>query len=372
MAINQEILSRYASLLVHYCVELKKGERLYVSTTTLAEPLVREIYREATKLGAVMEVDFQFEGQSKIYYEHADDWVLDQVPVLRKAAMEAFDAYIYIKAPYDLNETQGLDMAKKKKRSAALAPLSQLYFERTADRALPGSLKRSLCQYPTLASAAAAEMTVDEYAEFVFNACHLYAESPEAEWLKVRAHQQNIKEYLDKVETVRYKADHTDIEFSVKGRTWINSDGQTNMPSGEVFSGPVEDSVNGKVHFTFPSIYMGQDVKGITLWVEKGEVVRWEAEQGKELLDAVFEIPGANFFGEVAIGTNYQIQRATRNILFDEKIGGTIHMAVGQSYKQTGGTNHSSIHWDMITDMTESGEIWADGKLIYEKGKFLI
>ncbi len=372
MAINQEILSRYATLLVHYCVELKKGERLYVSTTTLAEPLVREIYREATKLGAVVEVDFQFEGQNKIYYEHADDWVLEQVPVLRKAAMEAFDAYIYIKAPYDLNETQGLDMSKKKKRSAALAPLSQLYFERTADRALPGALKRSLCQYPTPASAAAAEMSVDEYAEFVFNACHLYAESPEAEWLKVRAHQQKIKDYLDKVETVRYKADHTDIEFSVKGRTWINSDGQTNMPSGEVFSGPVEDSVNGKVHFTFPSIYMGQDVKGITLWVEKGEVVRWEAEQGKALLDTVFEIPGAKFFGEVAIGTNYQIQRATRNILFDEKIGGTIHMAVGQSYKQTGGTNHSSIHWDMITDMTESGEIWADGKLIYEKGKFLI
>jgi len=369
---NKEILNKYAQLLVHYCVELKAEEKLFISTTTLAEPLVREIYREATKLGAVMEVDFQFQDQSRIFYEHASDFVLRQAPVLKKAAMQDFDAYIYIKAPYDLNETKGLDMKKKQLRSEALSGINKLYFERTADRSLPGALKRSLCQYPTPASAEAADMTLEEYGDFVFNACHLSAEDPAGQWLKVRKHQQHIKEYLDKVNIVRYKAHHTDVEFSVEGRTWINSDGQTNMPSGEVFSGPVENSVNGKVHFTYPSIYMGQDVKGITLWVEQGEVVKWEAEQGQALLDAVFEIPGAKFFGEVAIGTNYQIQRATRNILFDEKIGGTIHMAVGQSYKQTGGTNQSSIHWDMITDMTESGEIWADGELIYEKGKFLI
>jgi len=366
------MLEKYAQLLVHYCVELKKGEKMYVSTTLLAEPLVKEIYREVTKLGAVLEVDFQFEGKEEIYYEHADDFLLNHVPVLKKEAMESFDAYLNIRAPYDRTGASNIDMAKKQKRSNAMAPLSQLYFERTADRSLPGALKRSLCQYPTQAAADAAEMTLEEYAEFVFNACHLYSDNPEGEWLKVRKHQQHIKEYLDKVNTVRYKSDYTDIEFSVADRTWINSDGQTNMPSGEVFSGPVEDSVNGKVHFTFPSIYMGKDVKGITLWVEKGEVVKWDAEVGKDLLDAVFEIPGAKYFGEVAIGTNYQIQRATRNILFDEKIGGTIHMAVGQSYKQTGGKNKSAIHWDMITDMSESGEIWADDKLIYEKGKFLI
>jgi len=366
------ILNKYAKLLTQYCLELKAEDKLFVSTTLLAEPLVREIYTEALKLGAIVEVDFAFEGQSKIYYEYANDYQLSQPPTLMKAAMESFDAYLNIRAPYDLNATTGLDMTKKQKRTAALGPTTKIYFERTADRSLPGALKRSLCQYPTQAAANAAEMTLEEYSEFVFNACHLFSDNPEGEWLKVRKQQQHIKEYLDKVDTVRYKADHTDIEFKVSDRTWINSDGQTNMPSGEVFSGPVEDSVNGKVHFTYPSIYMGKDVKGITLWVENGKVVRWDAEQGKDLLDAVFEIPGANYFGEVAIGTNYQIQRATRNILFDEKIGGTIHMAVGQSYKQTGGKNQSAIHWDMITDMTESGEIWADNKLIYKKGKFLI
>ena len=366
------ILKKYAHLLVHYCVELKAKEKLFISTTILAEPLVREIYAAATKVGAVVEIDFQFEGQSQIFYEYASDYLLRQPPLLKKVAMESFDAYLNIRAPYNLNATTHIDLSKKQIRSEAMAPTSKIYFERTADRSLPGALKRSLCQYPTQASADAAEMTLDAYAEFVFNACHLYSDNPEAEWLKVREKQQHIKLYLDKAEKIRYKADHTDISFSVADRTWINSDGQTNMPSGEVFSGPVEDSVNGKVHFTFPSIYMGKDVRGITLWVEDGQVVKWDAEEGKDLLDAVFEIPGARYFGEVAIGTNYQIQRATRNILFDEKIGGTIHMAVGQSYKQTGGRNASSIHWDMITDMTESGEIYADDKLIYEKGKFLI
>ncbi len=369
---DDTILQKYAHLLANYCLELKAEDRLFVSTTLLAEPLVRALYTEATKMGVVVEIDFSFKDQNKIFYEHASDFILTTPPLLKQAAMNEFDAYLNIRAPYDLNETVDIDMEKKKKRSKAMSPMLNTYFERTADRSVAGALKRSLCQYPTQAAADAAEMTLEEYAHFVFNACHLFADDPEGEWKEVGRQQQRIKDYLDKVSKVRYKADHSDVEFSVAGRTWINSDGRTNMPSGEVYSGPVEDSVNGKVHFTFPSIYMGKDVKGITLWVENGEVVKWDAEQGKDLLDNVFQIPGAKFFGEVAIGTNYQIQRATRNILFDEKIGGTIHMAVGQSYKQTGGTNQSAIHWDMITDMSQSGEIYADDKLIYQNGKFLI
>ena len=369
---DTKILKKYAHLLANYCLELKPDDKLFISTSLLAEPLVRELYTEATKMGVITEIEFSFRDQNKIFYEHASDTILSTPSHLRSLAMREFDALLTIRAPYDLTETVGVSMEKKKKRSKAMAPVLNTYFERTADRAAPGALKRSLCQYPTQAAADAAEMTLEEYTQFVFNACHLYAEDPEAEWTEVGRQQQRIKDYLDKVSKVRYKADHTDVEFSVSDRTWINSDGRTNMPSGEVYSGPVEDSVNGKVHFTFPSIYMGKDVQGITLWVENGEVVKWDAEQGKDLLDAVFEIPGAKFFGEVAIGTNYQIQRATRNILFDEKIGGTIHMALGQSYKQTGGKNQSPIHWDMITDMSKSGEIYADEVLIYEKGKFLI
>ncbi|MBT8191139.1 MAG: aminopeptidase [Saprospiraceae bacterium] len=367
-----EILRKYAQLLVHYCLELKKNEKLYISTTILAEPLVREVFREATRLGVLVEVDFKFREESRIFLSEAGEELLGQIPVFHKTAIETFDAYLNIRAPYNLNETNNIDAGIKQKRSAVMSEVTNTYFERTARRGEPGGLKRTLCQYPTQAAAQAANMSLEEYQYFVYNACHLYDEDPQGEWLKIRAQQQHIKEYLDKVNSVKYKSDNTDIEFSVEGRTWINSDGQTNMPSGEVFSGPVENSVNGKAHFTFPSIYMGKDVEGITLWVENGEVVKWDAHVGKEVLDMVFDIPGARFFGEVAIGTNYNIRQATKNILFDEKIGGTIHMAVGQSYKQTGGKNQSSVHWDMITDMSQNGEIWADDVKIYENGKFLI
>ena len=366
------ILEKYAHLIVEYCLELKPGEKLYISTTTLAEPLVREVYREATKIGVHVEVGFNFREKERIFLNNASDELIKQTPVLHDQAIRNFDAYLNIRAPYNLNDTYSVSSEARQKRSAAMKELTQIYFDRTARRDEPGGLKRSLCQYPTQAAAQAANMSLEEYSHFVYDACHLFSDDPKGEWLKIRAQQQHIKEYLDGVEKLRYKSDHTDISFSVNGRTWINSDGQTNMPSGEVFTGPVEESVNGYVHFTYPSVFMGKDVQGITLKVENGEVVDWSAEQGQDVLDTVFDIPGARFFGEVAIGTNYKIQRATRNILFDEKIGGTIHMAVGQSYKQTGGRNQSSIHWDMITDMKEGGQIFADGQLIYENGKFLI
>lgn len=215
-------------------------------------------------------------------------------------------------------------------------------------------------------------MSLEEYQRFVYNACRLYDDDPIVSWIAVRNEQSRIVEYLNDVSVVRYQNHQTDIRFSVKGRTWINSDGQTNMPSGEVYSAAVEDSVEGTVHFDYPSIYMGHTIKGITLEVEQGEVKKWSAITGQEFLDQIFSIPGATRFGEVAIGTNYNINVATGNILFDEKMGGTIHMAVGQSYFQTGGENESPIHWDMIADMTQGGKIFADDKLIYESGRFLI
>ena len=364
----ESILSRYAHLLVNYCLELKPGEQLYIRTSTLAEPLVREVYRHALRVGAMVETDFAFQGMAKILYEEAKDAQLDQISPFYKKAISDFDAFLVIRAPFNLREDQNCDTEKVKRRSLAFAPVNQLYFERTADR----SLKRSLCQFPTLASAQAAAMSLEEYEHFVYNACRLFDDDPEQSWLQVRKEQQHIVDYLNNVNDVHYKGEDVDIKFSVSDRIWINSDGQNNMPSGEVFSAPIENSVNGKIKFNYPCVFRGQDVVGATLWVKEGYVEKWEADQGKKLLDQIFEIDGARYFGEVAVGTNYNIQQATRNILFDEKIGGTIHMAIGQSYKQCGGLNKSTIHWDMIADMKNGGEIWADGERIYENGRFLI
>lgn len=363
------ILTQYARLLTRYCMDVKPGDKVFISSTLLAEPLLREVYREAYAAGAALvEYDLAFRERERLMMENASDAALATPPVLTRLAMETFDCYLNIRAPFNLRETSGATPERAQLRSETLAPVSKAYFERTADR----RLRRNLCQYPTDAAAQEAGMGLGEYERFVYGACKLFTDDPQAAWLQVRAGQQRIVDHLNRCSIVRYLTEGTDITFSTKGRTWMNSDGQTNMPSGEVYTSPVEDGVDGTVHFSYPCIYQGNEVEGVTLWVKDGLIERWEARRGQEFLDYVFTLPGTRRFGEAAIGTNYDIDRMTKNILFDEKIGGTIHMAIGQSYLQTGGKNESHVHWDMITDMTKGGEIWADGEKIYENGRFLI
>ncbi len=363
------ILSKYADLLVNYCVEIQRGDKLYIRTTTLAEPLVREVYRAALRSGAhQVEVEFDFPSKESIFYQEAQEDQLQQVPLLYKTAMETFDAYIYIRAPFNLREDTGVDSSKVKIHKKAKAPVSKRYFERTGTR----EMKRNLCQFPTQASAQYAGMSLEDYQQFIYNACNLFKDDPKQAWLNVRKNQQKYTDHLNSCQHIHYKGEDIDIQFSTKGRTWINSDGQTNMPSGEVYTSPVEDSVNGTIRFSFPAIYMGHEVEDATLWVKDGYIEKWEAKRGKDFLDRIFSLDGTRRFGEAAIGTNYNIQQLTKNILFDEKIGGTIHMAIGQSYIQCGGKNESSVHWDMISNMRNGGEILADGEKIYENGVFLL
>jgi aminopeptidase len=362
-----DILSKYAKVLTEYCLSLKEGEKLYISSTTLAEPLLKEIYRHASSLGVVTEINMSFSEMGKLFIDNATDALLKTPSPFQSLAMKEFDAYMAIRAPFNLKEDLNTDKEKVKLRNEANSLNNQLYFDRTAD----GSLKRTLCQYPTQASAQEAGMSLEEYSKFVFNACKLYTEDPIQAWKDLGKQQQHIVDYLNQCDSITYKNDKTNITFSVKGRTWINSDGKANMPSGEVFTGPVEDTVNGVVHFDYPSIYSGNEVRDITLEVEHGIVKKWTAGIGQSFLDHIMEIEGARMFGEVAVGTNYDINIPTKNILFDEKIGGTIHMAIGQSYKQTGGVNQSTVHWDMIAGM-QKGEIIADGKVIYKNGLFVL
>jgi len=361
------ILKKYAKLLVNYCLEIQLGDRLYIKTTTLAEPLVREVYREAIKAGGSVVVSLGFREQGKIFMEYAEGDQLSFISPGYKMAMEEFEAYLFIRAPFNLREDQSNDPEKVKIHKKAVAPLNKVYFERTATRAL----KRNLCQYPTIAAAQNAGMSLEDYEAFVYGACNLFEEDPVQSWLNVRKAQQTIVDLLNSREKIHYKGEGIDIRFSTTGRTLINSDGQTNMPSGEVYTSPVEDSVNGVINFSYPAVYMGHVVEDVTLWVKDGFVEKWEAKQGKAFLDQIFGIEGTRRFGEAAIGTNYNINRFTKNILFDEKIGGTVHMAIGQSYLQAGGKNQSSIHWDMIANMKNGGEIYANDEKIYDSGRFL-
>ena len=364
----ESIHSKYAKLLVQYCLEIQPKDKLYVRSTTLAEPLVREVYRQALRAGAIVEIDLDFREKNRIFLTEAEEHQLSYISPIYKQAMEEFNAYLYIRAPFNLKEDTNVPKGKSKIRRKATQPYSKTYFKRTAT----SELKRNLCQYPTIAAAQNAGMSLEEYEQFVFGACNLFAEDPQQEWLNRRHDQQKIVDLLNRRDKVQYKGNGIDITFSTKGRTWINSDGQTNMPSGEVYTCPVENSANGVVHFSLPAIYMGQEVEGVTLWVKDGYVEKWEAKRGQDFMDRLLtKTEGARRFGEAAIGTNYNINQFTKNILFDEKIGGTIHMALGQSYFQTGGKNQSAIHWDMIGDMKEGGAIYADDEKIYENGQFI-
>jgi len=361
--------NKYADLLVNYCLEMKKGDRLAVKSTYLAEPLLQAISEAVYKAGGQVEFIISFQEKERLFYEFAEDEQLDFVSPFVSYALENFECYLYIQSPFNLVGLQGADKAKVTRSKKAQQPTMNIYSKRTATR----DLKRSLCVFPCNALAQMAGMTLSNYTDFVFEACKLFEDDPIASWQKVRKEQQVIVDYLNNTNTVKYKNDSgTDISFSTKGRTWINSDGKTNMPSGEVYTSPVENSVNGVVYFNYPSRYMSQEVKDVRLEVKDGEVVRWNAESGQNVLDEVFLLPGAKVFGEAAIGTNYSIQTPTKNTLFDEKMGGTVHLALGQSYLQTGGKNQSPVHWDLITEMRNGGEIWADEELIYQNGKFLI
>ena len=362
------ILNKYANLLVNYCVSLKPGEKLLVQSSTLAEPLVREVYRAALQAGALPHIVMDFREQRNIKMAESNAEQLQYASPLYAMAMEQFDAYIYIRAPFYNRSTQKAYPDKAKIETAAKKKYRNLYTQRTASL----QLKRTLCEYPTVAHAQNAGLSLEQYADFIYNACHLYDDNPQACWEEVSINQQAAVDLLNTKTKIRYQGEGIDIRFSTEGRTWINSDGKTNMPSGEVYTAPVDDSVNGTIHFAYPSMFMGEEVEGITLWVKDGWVEKWEAIKGKKLLDRIFNIDkGARRFGEAAIGTNMRIQTPVKNILFDEKIGGTVHMAIGQAYLQNGGTNQSAIHWDMIADMKNGGKIYADDSLIYDSGQFV-
>jgi aminopeptidase len=360
------MLDKYAKLLAEYCLYVKKGERFLIRSTSLASPLLQPLYKEILSRGGFAEFQISFENQSKLFYDYADDQ-LDYQSELYTHAISNFDGVLNIIAPFDLNETSECSSEKKKRHQMAMKDVKKTFMTRSAK----GDLKWSLCVYPTESAAKQCDMSLKEYQDFVFKACCLTQESPIDAWKALGIMQQGIVDHLNTCTTIQYKAPHLDITFSTKGRVWMNSDGKRNMPSGEVFTSPVEESVNGHITFTYPTIYDGQDVENITLVVKDGIIQTWKADIGQDVLDRVFSIEGTRQFGEVAIGTNMNIQRVTKNILFDEKIGGTIHMAIGASYPETGGKNESAVHWDMITDMTK-GEILADSKVIYRNGRFTI
>ncbi|MFH1940719.1 MAG: aminopeptidase [bacterium] len=361
-------LTKLARLLVEYSVEVKEGDKVVISGTTASEPLLREIYREVLQAGGHPTVRMQFEDEDYIFYSLGKDFQIDYTDAFALHEMENADASIGIVPDLNPHALTSVDPEKKRRRVLSRKPIFETIFRREEE----GTLRwvGTVCPSPALAQEA--KMAFEEYAEFVFSCMHLNEENPIDFWRRFSAEQQKICDRLNGVKEMRYVGQDTDLRFRCEGRTWINCDGKNNFPDGEVFTGPVEDSVEGTIRFTFPGVFQGEEVEDIFLRFEKGRVVESRAAKGERLLHKLLDTDeGAKVVGEIAVGTNAQIDRFTKNMLFDEKMGGTVHLAMGRGYPESGSKNVSAVHWDMLKNMRDDGKIFADGKLIYENGSFL-
>lgn len=361
-------ISKLAKVLVTYSTAIKEKEKVLITGSTHSEPLLKEIFREVVKAGANAYVRMLFPDQEYILYKYAKDHQLDYPDPFGQYEVENIDARILTFPDLNTHALTSIDSSKKQRKVAANKKYMDAFYGRVGE----GSLRWVGTACPTVALAQEAKMSFEEYSEFLFEACKLNMDDPIAYWKAFSKKQQKICDYLNTTKTIRYVGQDTDLSFGVEGRRWINCDGRINFPDGEVFTGPVENSVEGAIRFTYPGVYLGEEIEDIFLRFEKGKVVEAKAKKGHDLLQKVLSIDeGAKYVGEVAIGTNYQINRFTKNMLFDEKMGGTIHVAIGRGFTESGSSNVSAIHWDMLKDMKDGGEIYADGKLIYKNGNFI-
>lgn len=361
-------VERFADVLVRYSTKIVPGDRVLISATTAAEPLVRELYKKIIEVGGHPQVLMEFPEQNEILITKGNDDQLNFKPPFLEYAYDHFESRISIMSSMNPRALGQVDPARLGKRQSAMRSILETQMRRGGT----GELKWNTTLYPTEGYAKEAGMSLKDYEDFVFNACHVNESDPVAFWKKVQADQEEIVKRVNGHEWFELKGPNVDLKISTKGRTFVNCCGDKNMPDGEVFTGPVENSASGWVKYTYPAIYNGVAVEGIELVFEEGKVVKATAEKNEKfLLQMLDSDAGSRYLGEFAIGTNFDITKFTGNILFDEKIGGSFHMALGAGYPETGSTNKSVIHWDMICDMRTDSEIRIDGDLLYKNGKFI-
>jgi len=353
------VAGKHAALICDWCLEVTPGQQVLVETTTLAQEVAVALHNALLDRGAWPLLRLSPAGLQADFYGHAKDRHLDGFAPLELTEHESADASVRIIAPANTNELAGIDPALPARFATA----------RTALREASMARRWSLSIWPTAALAQQARMGERDYAEFVRRALFLDQPEPIEAWRSLSERQASIVDRLSTVREVRIESDRTDLRLDVAGRTWINSDGRRNMPSGEVFTSPLERSATGQIYFDVPSTNRGADVSGVELTFRDGEVVSARADLGDERLQAALATDdGARRLGELGIGTNSGIDRATGSTLLDEKIAGTIHLALGRSYPEAGGENGSAIHWDLICDLRGGGRVSVDGEVLIEDG----
>ncbi|TFH36883.1 MAG: aminopeptidase [Anaerolineales bacterium] len=362
-------VERLARLIVEYSMKVQPGERIAVAGTTLAEPIMLECLRQILKAGAHPQLMPSFPGQDFITFNEASDVQLEYTSPFLTTVVEEFDGFIQFSSTANSRQLSGINPERQGIRAKAMTPLMKRYMERHGTR----DLRLLITMFPTAAQAQDAEMSLVELEDYVYASTYCDTDDPVGAWGKIFAQQQKLVDWLKGKETVVVKGPEVDLKLSIKGRDFVNAHGDINMPDGEVYTSPVEDSLEGWIRFSYPAIMRGQEVVGTELRFEAGKVVEARAQKGESMLLQMLDVDeGARYAGEFAIGTNKRINRFMRNILFDEKMGDTIHLALGAGFAEIGGKNESGIHWDMLCDMKDGGKIFVDDELFYDSGEFKI
>ncbi|MCX7982662.1 MAG: aminopeptidase [Syntrophales bacterium] len=362
-------IDKLADLLVRYSIALKPKEKVLIQGSALASPLLSAIYAAVLKNGGYPFMHISLPGQEEIFYRFASDDQLMFLPPPMLLAIETFDASISVLSDNNTRALSKIDPAKISRHRQGRRQYMDTFLKRAAE----GSLKWVVTLFPTDAYAQDAEMSLLDFEEFVYRACMPDEKDPVLYWQTFSKWQEKLCRWLEGKKRVRIVSAGTDLRLSIENRRFINCDGHHNMPDGEIFTGPEERSVEGYVTFSYPAIYEGREVSGIRLVFKEGRVVEARAEKNEDFLQKIISTDeGASYVGEFALGTNKGISQFTREILFDEKIGGTFHLALGAGYPETGSRNRSAIHWDMICDLRTGGEVWVDDFIVNKNGCFVL
>jgi aminopeptidase len=363
------LFERWANVLVHYSTGVKPGDRVVIRGGVAAEPLLRAIYRETIRAGGFPVLWPSFPEWAGDLLTEGNDDQLRWVSPIETYSVAAADVLIRVEA-----ETNGrLPSTVKPEQQRIVQEGRRPVGQTMVGRAARGELRWSLTMFPTPAYAQDADMATSEFADLLMRMCFLDRDDPVAEWTKLHDQQQRLIDWLASRSEIHITGPDTDLRMSVAGRSWINSDGKRNFPSGEVFSAPIEDSAEGYVRFSFPVVNMGREIADIRLRFSGGKVVEASAGKNEEALIAALDTDaGSRYLGEIAFGTNFGLTRFTKRILLDEKIGGTVHMALGNGYPDCGSTNESAIHWDLISDIRQGGRVTVDGEDFLVNGRYLL
>lgn len=360
-------LARLAEIILHYSVNIQPGDWVLINTNLAALPLTNEVSRQIWAAGGRTSLHFESDALNEIFLSTATDETLSWLSPIEQALFEQVNIILYLDAAEDTRVLAGASPERMRLYQRGRGMLRQI----RSRRAQSEGLRWVYTQFPCNALAQEAGMGLEAYQDFAYRALHVDQPDPVKSWQAIQKCQQTWVDWLKDRQQVILRGPNIDLQLSIAGRKFINGSGQENLPDGEIFTGPVETSANGWVRFSYPAIFNGRSVEGVELRFENGKVVSAQAARDEAFLLSMLESDaGACFIGEFAIGTNYAIRDFTHNILYDEKIGGTIHLALGNGYPETGSLNRSSIHWDLICDMRRESEIVVDGDRLCRNGEF--